>query len=113
MVDEGDFWDTAGAVPSNGVLVRDLRTLVVARTRQPTLASIFQAVAEFVAFRTASDDRWAVVVERAGTGERLAERQFRSRARAMQARARFVHLVESMPESTLASANWEAVLSRS
>ena len=112
-MDEGSFGDTAGAIPSNGVVVRDLRTLVVPRTRELTSKSILQAVAEFVAFRTASDDWWIVVVERAGTGEWLAERQFSSRSKARRARSRFIRFVEAMPESDVAAADWGAVLAHS
>ncbi|MFN8018259.1 MAG: hypothetical protein U0P45_09055 [Acidimicrobiales bacterium] len=112
-MDEGTFGDTAGAIPSNGVVVRDLRTRIVARPRGLTSKTILSAATEFLVFRTASNDWWFVVIERAGSGEWLAERQFSSRSKALRARARFVRRVEEMPGSNLAEADWGTLLAQS
>ena len=108
-----DLWtDTAGAIPSNGVVVRGLRTLITSRTRELTTGSFVTAVAEFLAFRGARNFWFDVVVERAGTGERLAARTFRSLGRAKAARARFVTIVETLSDDDLATADIPALLDR-
>ena len=106
-MDEHLFADTAGAIPSNGVVVRGLRTFVRSRHRELTPASLVRGL---LLWRFASTDWGVVVVERAGSGARITERRFRSIRRARSARRRFVATATAMSDADFAAADWAQVL---
>lgn len=107
-MDEDRFTDTAGAIPSNGVVVRGLRTMVVSRPRDLTPASLLRSFF----WRWDTTEWHDVVVEQAGTGARVAELRCTSRRRARAARSRFVEAARAMSDEEAASTDWAELLER-